>query len=100
MVKYSVADTRVIASDVLFSPIEFLDWDCLTVGAPGWGRIQIVNSNDIRMIDGYSRKKWMLRLCETMLEFYPREIVKIRDRIDRFNTVREYWEAKDDIWAR
>ncbi len=100
MVKYSVEETRIIVSDVLFSPIEFLDWNCLTVGALGWGQIQIANSNNIRVIDGYSRKKWMLRLCEAMLEFYPREIVKIEDRIDRFNSVREYWESKDDIWAR
>ena len=100
VVKYSVESTRVVASDVLFSPIEFLDWDCLTVGALGWGQIQIANSNDIRVIDGYSRKKWMLRLCEAMLEFYPREIGKIRDRIDRFHTVKAYWESKDDIWVR
>lgn len=100
MVKYSVEKTRIIVSDVLFSPIEFLDWDCLTVGALGWGQIQIANSNNIRVIDGYSRKKWMLRLCEAMLEFYPREIAKIEDRIDRFNMVREYWESKDDIWVR
>lgn len=100
VVKYTVENTRILASDVVFAPIEFLDWDCLTVGALGWGQIQIANANDIRVIDGYSRKKWMLRLCEEMLEFYPREIVKIQDRIDRFNMVREYWESKDDIWAR
>ena len=99
MIKYSIEGTKVTASEVLFSPIEFLDWDCLTIGALGWGQIQIANSNNIRMIDQYSRKKWMLQLCEVMAEFYPREIGKIRDRIDRFNTVREYWEAKEDIWA-
>ena len=99
MIKYSIEGTKVTASEVLFSPIEFLDWDCLTIGALGWGQIQIANSNNIRVIDQYSRKKWMLQLCEVMAEFYPREIGKIRDRIDRFNTVREYWEAKEDIWA-
>ena len=68
-------------------------------GALGWGRIQISNSSNIRVIDGYSRKKWMLRPCRTMLEFYPGEILKIKDRMDRFSTVMEYWERKDDIWT-
>jgi len=99
MIKYSVKGTKVTVSEVLFSPIEFLDWECLTVGALGWGQIQIANSNDICVIDGYSRKKWMLQLCDAMLEFYPKEIIKIQDRIGRFNEVERYWKAKDDIWA-
>jgi hypothetical protein len=99
MIRYSIEGTAVTVSEVLFSPIEFLEWECLTIGALGWGQIQIANSNDIRVIDRYSRKKWMLQLCEVMSEFYPREIDKIRDRIDRFNTIREHWESKKDIWA-
>ena len=99
MIKYSVADTTLTVSEVLFSPIEFLDWECLTIGALGWGQIQIANSNDIRVIDRYSRKKWMLQLCKVMGEFYPREIGKIRGRMDRFNTIRNHWESKQDIWA-
>ena len=98
LIKYSVQGTTVTASEVLFSPIEFLDWDCLTVGALGWGQIQIANSNDVRLIDGYSRKKWMLKLCAVMGEFYPKEIGKIQDRITRFSSVRGYWESKEDIW--
>lgn len=78
MIKYSIQDTKVAASEVIFAPIEFLDWECLTVGALGWGQIQITNSNNIRIIDQYSRKRWMLRLCEVMAEFYPKEIGKIR----------------------
>ena len=99
MIKYSIEGTKVTASEVIFSPIEFLDWECLTIGALGWGQIQIANSNNILVIDQYSRKRWMLQLCEVMAEFYPREIGKIGDRINRFNTVREYWESKEDIWA-
>ncbi len=98
LIKYSIEGTKVTASEVLFSPIEFLDWKCLTVGALGWGQIQIANSNNIHVIDQYSRKKWMLQLCEVMIEFYPREIGKIMDRIDRFNSVKEYWKSKEDIW--
>ena len=99
MVKYAVEGTKVTVAEVTYSPIEFLDWNCLTIGALGWGQIQISNSNIINLRDGYSRKSWMLELCETMLEFYPKEIYKIKDRIDRFDEVKAHWEAKEDIWA-
>ena len=98
-VKYSVSGVKVTVSEVLFSPIEFLDWGCLTVGALGWGQIQLANSNDIRVTHGYSRRRWMLQLCEAMGEFYPREIDKIQTRMDRFESVRTYWESREDVWA-
>ena len=72
MVKYAIESTKLTATEVIFSPIEFLDWECLTVGALGWGQIQIANSNNIKLIDRYSRKKWMLQLCDTLFEFYPK----------------------------
>jgi len=98
MVRYSVEGTKVRVSEVLFSPIEFLDWDCLTVGALGWGQIQIANSKDVRVIDGFSRKRWMIQLCDAMTAFYPREIEKIEARIAHFDQIRSYWQSKDDIW--
>ena len=99
MVRYSIDGAGVRVSEVIFTPIEFLDWDCLTVGALGWGQIQIANSKDVRLRDKFSRKRWMLRLCDVLAEFYPREIAKINDRISRFEAVRSYWELKDDIWS-
>lgn len=99
MVKYALAGNRVKAIKVSFSPIEFLDWKCLAIGALGWGQIQIANSNRILLRHGYSRKKWMLSLCETMLDFYPREVMKIHERIGRFEEVKEYWKRKQDLWA-
>lgn len=99
MIRYSMDGPKVNVSEVIFSPIEFLDWNCLTVGALGWGQIQIANSNDIRVIDRYSRKKWMIQLCNVMTEFYPQEIGKIRARITHFEAVRNYWESKDDVWS-
>jgi hypothetical protein len=44
----------------------------------------------------YSRKKWMVEMCDTLLEFYPREILKINDRIEHFRRVRDYWMAQPD----
>ena len=99
MIKYTVDGTILRVSDVLFVPIEFIDWKCLTVGALGWGQIQIANSNSIQTVPQYSRKDWMLQLCDAMMAFYPREIEKITERIQRFESVREYWVNKEDVWA-
>ena len=46
LISYSIQGTSLTASDIIFAPIEFLDWDCLTVGALGWGQIQIANANE------------------------------------------------------
>jgi len=96
MVTYDVAGIRAAISEVGFVPIEFLGWNCLTIGALGWGQVQIANSNMITVTPGYSRRKWMLELCDTMLEFYPREIVKIGKRIEYFKTVKQRWEREPD----
>ena len=98
MVKYEVIGNRVRTDEVLFYPIEFLDWTCLTIGALGWGQIQIANSGNIVVNRGYSRKSWMLSLCDALLEFYPKEILKIQDRIKKFDQVKLYWQNKRDIW--
>ena len=98
MVRYALDGNRVVVS-VLFQPIEFLSWECLTIGALGWGQIQISDSNRIVLNHGYSRKEWMLALCESMFEFYPREILKIEERIERFRNVKTLWEQKRDVWT-
>lgn len=96
LVSYSVERVRATVSDVKFVPIEFLGWDCLTVGALGWGQIQISNSNHVTINSGYPRRKWMLEFCDVMLEFYPREIAKIGERTERFERVRDFWKSKKD----
>lgn len=98
MVKYRLDDIHLIVEAVDFVPIEFLAWDCLTIGALGTGQIQIANANHINIIDGYSRKQWMLELCDVMLDFYPREITKITDRIGYIERVKQNWQDKPDIW--
>jgi len=96
MVKYELHDLRAVISHVTFVPIEFLDWDCLTLGSLGWGQIQIANSNRISINPQYSRKRWMLELCDVLAKFYTKEIEKLNDRIDHFKSVREFWLAKPD----
>lgn len=96
MVSYHLEATQTIVTNVRFVPIEFLGWDCLTIGALGWGQIQIANSNYITVNPQCPRKKWMLELCDVLFEFYPKEITKINDRIGYFKQVQEFWLAKPD----
>jgi hypothetical protein len=95
-VAYAVKGTKVTVEKVHFVPIEFLSWECLTIGALGWGQIQIANSNKIIVNPKYSRKKWMLEFCDVMLEFYPKEIEKIDKRTKHFHKVKKVWEQKSE----
>jgi hypothetical protein len=94
MIAYSVSGNHLEVKKVHFVPIEFLSWECLTIGALGWGQIQIANSNNILTIPHNHRKKWMLELCEVMLAFYPKEISKIDTRIEYFKKVKARWRKK------
>ena len=94
-VAYHMSGTKIMVTDTHFTPIEFLMWDCLTIGVLGWGQIQIANSNYVN-IKQYSRKKWMLEFCDVMLSFYPKEIGKIYSRLEHFKEVQKFWESKPD----
>lgn len=94
MIKYSIKGTKLTVEEARFVPIEFLSWNCLTIGALGWGQIQIANANITNVNEGYSRKKWMIELCNIMLKFYPREIGKIMKRTNHFERARQQWQNK------
>ncbi len=99
MVKYRINDSELEATDVIFSPIEFLDWECLTIGALGWGQIQIANSNFLSINHGFSRRNWMIQLCDTVLDFYPSEILKIKGRVSHFEEIKRRWVGRQDLWT-
>ena len=94
LVEYSTIEDKIIFEQVRFVPIENFLWDCLTIGALGWGQIQIANANIINVDRELTRKSWMLQLCDTLDIFYPKEIFKIEKRIDRFAQVRAFWENR------
>ncbi len=98
LVRYHMEAARAVVTKVHFVPIEFLDWDCLTIGALGWGQIQIADANRLKVRSRYSRKEWMLELCEVLFDFYPKEIAKIQERVAFFERVQATWRAKPDIW--
>lgn len=95
MVDYEIDGLQVVVREVKFVPIEFLAWDCLTIGALGWGQIQIANAKRVTLAPGTSRRDWMLRLCDTLFEFYPREIAKIDRRLEHFRRIRQQWEQRE-----
>lgn len=97
MVKYAVVDTKVTVQKVHFVPIEHLNWECLTLGALGTGQIQIADSKRIAIDPSQKRRAWMLEFCDTVLAFYPREIVKITKRIGKFEKVTEFWLSKPEV---
>lgn len=96
MIDYEIEGINARIEQVHFVPIEFLDWNCLTIGALGWGQIQIANSNQILINSSNSRKNWMIQLCDCLLEFYPKEIAKIDKRIGYFQKVRERWANRSE----
>jgi hypothetical protein len=96
LVSYTIQNDQLLFKNCLFVPIENLDWSCLTLGALGWGQIQIANSNNVTLELANTRKKWMLQLCDALDLFYPNEISKITQRIDYFKNIREYWENQPD----
>jgi len=93
---YETKGSKIVIKKVNFVPIEFLAWDCLTLGALGWGQIQIANSNNVKIVSKNSRRRWMLDMCDNLFEFYPREIEKIGDRISYFKRIQKYWKNKKD----
>ncbi|MDR1847229.1 MAG: hypothetical protein LBR17_03830 [Bacteroidales bacterium] len=93
LLSYKIVDKKLDFRECSFVPIENLDWSCLTIGALGWGQIQIANSNNIK-IKEHTRKEWMLQLCDELDEFYPKEISKISERINYFKNIREFWEKQ------
>lgn len=92
-VAYDMTDHGWVFTECKFVPIEYLDWSCLTIGALGWGQIQIANANVIIVIP-QSRRNWMLHLCDVLMDFYPREIEKIRGRLTHFEAIRQSWLAR------
>ena len=94
MVSYGIEGLKITVNDVKFVPIEYLDWNCLTIGALGWGQIQIANSNNIVLNQSPNRAEWMIELCDTLLSFYPKEIAKIDSRIEHFQKIRGFWVAR------
>lgn len=92
IIDYKVVIDHIEYLSCHFKPIEHFAWSGLTLGALGWGQIQIKDSNRLFFEPHPSRKRWMLELCETAAAFYDAEIGKIAERKDWFSKEKIYWE--------
>lgn len=94
IVSYTVENKTIKFTDCKFKPIEDFSWKgCLTLGALGWGQIQIYDANKLAFNSpAIGRKRWMLELCDTLDKFYDEEIGKINERKLWFSNIRSYWE--------
>ena len=94
IVSYEVVYNKLEYRECNFKPIEAFSWDCLTLGALGWGQIQFANANNLQFNQLMSRKRWMLDMCDKLETFYDEEIGKIVERKDWFSKIRQDWESK------
>ncbi len=94
IVEYSIKNNSIKYKACHFKPIEAFSWECLTIGALGWGQIQIANANVLKFNKKINRKEWMLQLCDKLDAFYEDEIGKIGERKTWFNDIREFWKKK------
>lgn len=98
IISYKVENKTIVFTDCKFKPIEEFSWNgCLTLGALGWGQIQIYDANKLAFNNpSIGRKRWMLELCDTLEKFYDEEIGKINERKLWFSSIRNYWEKHSD----
>ncbi len=96
IVSYKVIDGNITYQNCHLKRIENFNWSCLTLGALGWGQIQITNANNLLFLenDPTIRKSWMLKLCDKLFTFYDEEISKIGERKTWFSSIKSYWESK------
>lgn len=96
IISYKVVGDKIDYTECHFKRIESFEWSCLTLGALGWGQIQIANANNLQFVGNKAdlRKSWMITLCDKLSVFYDEEISKIGERKDWFKKTKEYWENK------
>lgn len=94
LIRYRVEDSNILVASVDFAPIEWIEWGCLTIGALGWGQVQIADSENVVVNPRQSRQQWMTQLCDALLRFYPGEVAKIQARIEFATRARERWVGR------
>ncbi len=99
LLDYDPTKTKNYFVKTYFLPIEFLSWDCLTIGALGSGQIQIRKASYISIKKENSRKLWMQEFILRLIEFYKKENIKLGKRLAIANNFKIEWEAKEDIWS-
>jgi hypothetical protein len=83
MIKYRLTDTGSLEDvTAIVEPMEWFDWDCLRIGALGWGQLQFRSASDIRINRSQTRKDWLCTFVGELREHYAKEEDKIKERLD------------------
>jgi len=83
MIKYRLTDTGSLEDiTAIAEPIEWFDWDCLRIGALGWGQLQFRSASDIRINRNQTREDWLRTFVGELRQHYAREEDKIKERLN------------------
>jgi len=76
LVKYTIDKNIFVVSDVIFTPVENIEFDCLTIGALGKGQIQLRNSNRVCLNFQVTRQQFLKSLYTKLMGYYDKQINK------------------------
>ena len=83
MIEYNLSDSGELADlYATVEPIEHFSWECLRIGALGWGQIQFRNASDIVVNTSQTRKEWLKLFTSRLREHYAGEKEKIEERLE------------------
>jgi len=83
MIKYHLTDTGSLEDvTAIVEPIEWFNWECLRIGALGWGQLQFRSASHIRVNRSQTRKDWLRSFAAELREHYAKEENKIKERLD------------------
>ena len=75
-IDYKRKEGKVEIAEIKIIPIWELDWNCLSIGALGYGQIQISNKNKPIITTQIGRNEWKNILKKQVINFYCKQIVK------------------------
>ncbi|TKJ30878.1 MAG: hypothetical protein CEE40_03290 [Chloroflexi bacterium B3_Chlor] len=83
MIRYRLTDTGSLEQvTAIVEPVEWFDWDCLRIGALGWGQLQFRSASDIRVNRDQTREDWLHSFARALREHYAGEENKIKERME------------------
>ena len=80
-IDYIRENGKVIVKDVHIKYIWELDWSILGIGALGKGQLQIKDANKDLVFTDIGKEKWFAILKVKVVEFYEKELVKIKKEL-------------------
>ncbi len=86
-ISYKTENNVFDLKNISFFPIEYVNWKSLTIGALGWGQLQILNSNKIILDEEQTRSSWIKTFNKKIKIFYENEKVKIDKRQKYFSNL-------------